>query len=69
MRILFISNSRNQTIVTVIIEGTYNSNNFETHLYNHKGGHTEMWSRCSTFEEASYLHKQLCEKCNIQVNM
>ena len=70
MRILFVSNSRNQTVVTVKLEGDfYNPNGFETHLYNHKGGHTEMWSRSSTFEEAAYMHKQLCEKCNIQVNM
>lgn len=70
MRILFVSHSNTQTIVTARLDGDFNNpNKFETHLYNREGGHTEMWSRSYTFEEASYMHKQLCEKCNIKVNM
>ena len=70
MKILFLSNSRKQTVVTVKIEGDVkNPNDYETHLYNHDSGHTEMWSLSSSFEQAAYMHKQLCMKCMIQINM
>lgn len=73
MKILFVSNSPKQTVITVKLEqkdvpGT-DYYDFETHLYNHDGGHTEMWSVSATFEQAAYMHKQLCEKCGIKVNM
>lgn len=67
MKILFVSNGPKQTVVTVNLY--YDVNGFETHLYNHDGGYTEMWSASSSFEHAAHMHKQLCEKCYIKVNM
>ena len=66
MKVLFVSHTHNQTIITVNLG--YGIDGFETHLYN-QGGHTERWSVGSTFENAIDMHKQLCEKCNIKVNM
>ena len=68
MRILFVSHSDKQTVVTVKL-CTKPDYDFETHLYNHDGGHTEMWSASIDTEQAAYMHKQLCEKCGIKVNM
>ena len=68
MKILFVSHGPKQTVVTVSLYCDLNGG-FETHLYNHDGGHTEMWSVSSSFEQAAYMHKQLCEKCYIKVNM
>lgn len=67
MKILFVSHGPKQTVITVNLG--YDVNGFETHLYNHDGGHTEKWSVACSFEEAAYMHKQLCEKCYIKVNM
>lgn len=72
MKILFVSNSPKQTVITVKLEQkdlAITDYDFQTHLYNHDGGHTEMWSVSSSFEQAAYMHKQLCEKCYIKVNM
>lgn len=70
MKILFVSHSNTQTIITVKIEGGFvYPNDYETHIYNHDGGYTERWNITSTNEEAAYMHKQLCEKCGIKVNM
>jgi hypothetical protein len=71
MKILFVSNSPKQTVITARVnDGSFNTpNDYETHIYNHDGGYTELWRISSTFEEAAYMHKQLCEKCYIKVNM
>ena len=72
MKILFVSNSPRQTVITVHLERkdpAVTEYDFETHLYNHFGGHTEMWSVSPTYERALYMHKQLCEKCDIKVNI
>ena len=70
MKILFVSNSPSQTIVTVKLEGNVNVPNlYEVHLYNNTSGYTERFSTCYTHEDAAYYHKQLCEKCHIKVNM
>jgi hypothetical protein len=72
MKILFVSNSPRQTVITLKLEQKnpgITDFDFQTHLYNHDGGHTEFWSASEDHEQASYMHKQLCEKCNIKVNM
>ena len=72
MKILFVSHSPKQTVITVKLEQKdldTTDFDYQIHLYNHKGGYTEMWSVAKDHEQASYYHKQLCEKCNIQVNM
>ncbi len=70
MRILFLSNSPKQTVVTVRIDGDINKPaEYQTHLYNHDSGHTELWNTSYTFEEGAYMHKQLCMKCYITTNM
>jgi hypothetical protein len=70
MKILFVSHSPTQTVITLKKTGDINTpNEYQTHLYNHDGGYTEKWNVTDTFEEATYMHKQLCEKCYIKVNM
>jgi hypothetical protein len=67
MKILFVSNNHAQSIITAYLG--FDVDCYETHLYNHGGGYTEKWSVSSTFEQAVYMHRQLCEKCAIKVNM
>jgi hypothetical protein len=72
MKILFVSNSPRQTVITVDLERkdpTVTEFDFETHLYNHDGGYTELWSVSPTYDRAGFMHKQLCQKCGIKVNM
>ena len=70
MKILFVSNSPKQTVITVKKMGDINTpNEYQTHLFTRDGGHTEKWCTTDTFEEAAYMHKQLCDKCYINVNM
>lgn len=71
MKILFVSHSGTQTVITVCLERKdlgITDYDYETHLYN-DNGHTEMWSVSKDHEQATYMHKQLCEKCYIKVNM
>ena len=67
MKILFVSTSPTQTIVTVSLG--YDVSGYEVHLYNRDNGYTEKWTSCNTYEDAAYYHKQLCNKCYITVNM
>ena len=64
MKILFISRGENQTAITLM----YAEDNFEIHLHN-DNGHGELWSVANNFTDAIMLHKSLCEKCSIKVNM
>ena len=68
MKILFVSHSPTQTVVTVSgLE--LGDHGYEIHLYNHDNGYTEMWSIANDFENAAFYHKQLCMKCGIKTNM
>ena len=67
MKILFVSNSPTQTVVTVSLG--YDIQGYEIHLYNHDNGYTECWTKVNDFEMAAYYHKQLCMKCGIKTNM
>ncbi len=70
MKILFVSHSRNQTVITARIDGDINNpTEYQTHLYNLDSGYTELWNTSYTFEEGAYMHKQLCQKCYITTNM
>ena len=69
MKILFVSHSPRQTIITVRIDGDIDNTEYQTHLYNHDSGYTEKWNTSFEFEEGAYMHKQLCQKCGIKVNM
>jgi|GEM_PF-4507241 hypothetical protein len=79
MKILFVSHSidGSQTAITVMHEPigdpAYSpfyteKGSFEIYLYN-DNGHQELWSVANTFVDAVMLHKSLCEKCSIRVNM
>ena len=71
MKILFVSHSPTQTVITVRLERkdpNITDYGYEVHLYN-DNGYTEMWSVAKDHEHAAYKHKQLCEKCYIKVNM
>lgn len=71
MKILFVSHSPTQTVITVRLERkdpSITDYDYEVHLYN-DNGYTEMWSVAKDHEHAAYKHKQLCEKCYIKVNM
>ena len=64
MKILFISRGKDQTVITLM----YADDRFEIHLHN-DNGHGELWSSASSIDSAVTLHKSLCEKCSIRVNM
>ena len=67
MKILFVSNSSTQTVVTVSLG--YDIQGYEIHLYNHDNGYTECWTKANDFENAVFYHKELCMKCGIKTNM
>ena len=55
MKILFVSTSDKQTVITVKLEQKdpgITDLDFQTHLYNHDGGHTEFWSASENHEQA-----------------
>ena len=65
MKILFVSKSPKQTVITI----QKAIDDYEVHLYNHYSGYTEMWTTAKDHEGATYFHKQLCMKCYIDTNM
>ena len=67
MKILFVSNSPTQTVVTVSLG--YDIQGYEIHLYNHGNGYTECWTKADDFVNAEFYHKELCMKCGIKTNM
>lgn len=71
MKILFVSHSHTQTVITVQLERENPSAtdfDFQVHLYN-QNGHTEMCTVAHDYEHAAFMHKQICEKSGIMVNM
>ena len=65
MKILFVSKSPKQTVITI----QKASDDYEVHLYNHDSGFTEVWTTAKDYVGAAYWHKQLCMKCYIDTNM
>ena len=68
MKILFVSHSSTQTVVTVSgLE--LGDHGYEIHLYNHDNGYTETWTTANDFKDAEFYHKELCKKCGIRIPM
>ena len=67
MKILFVSHSSTQTVITVSLG--YDIQGYEIHLYNHDTGYTETWTTTNNLKDAEFYHKELCKKCGIRIPM